>query len=62
MDLEVRWQSPFNLLSSKSDLIYEVQDFESVPETPGVLRLRPHARRIRISALHRQSNQPSLSY
>ena len=36
MDLEVRWESPFDLFRSKSDLIYEVEDFESLPDGPGV--------------------------
>ena len=36
MDLEVRWQSPFDLSRSKGDLIYEVEDFESLPDGSGV--------------------------
>jgi hypothetical protein len=36
MDLEVRWESPFSLSRSESDLIYEVAEVESLPDGPGV--------------------------
>ncbi|MBX3628024.1 MAG: GIY-YIG nuclease family protein [Rhizobacter sp.] len=36
MDIEVRWLKPFDLVRSKSDLIYEISGIDSVPSTPGV--------------------------
>ena len=36
MDIEIRWAAPFNLTRSKSDLIYEVADFESISSDAGV--------------------------
>jgi len=36
MDLEVRWLSPFNLVKSRTNLIYEVENFEEIPEAPGI--------------------------
>lgn len=36
MDLEVRWASPFNLFRSKTELIYEIENLDSVPRAAGV--------------------------
>ena len=37
MDLEIRWHKAFDLKESKkSEFIYEVNDFEAIPNSPGI--------------------------
>jgi len=36
MDLELRWLSPFDLVESRGNFIYEVDNFERIPDMPGI--------------------------
>jgi hypothetical protein len=36
MDLEVRWKSPLKLFKSKANFIYEVENFDTISNGPGV--------------------------